>query len=134
MSLLTILILSCDMPCKEANTLVIADVVYSELYTGIYLSDDPKSEEIRVQKFLGVNNIEVRSSKRSLHIAKRAGELYAGYLGKKGMIKRILPDFLIAAQAEAISKVFVTWNPSAYNKLKLRIPVLKPNTASERYR
>ena len=51
--------------------LVIPDIVYAELYTGIFLSEDPKTEETRVQKFLGVNNIEVRGS-RSLKIAKRA--------------------------------------------------------------
>ena len=108
--------------------LVIPDVVYSELYTGIYLSEDPKLEETRVQKFLGVNNIEVRTS-RSLKTAKRAGELYARYLDKKGNVRRILPDFLIAAQVEAISSGFVTWNPDDFNILELRIPILMPSNA-----
>lgn len=108
--------------------LVMPDVVYAELYTGIYLSDDPKSEETRVQRFLAVNDIEVRTS-RSLKIAKRAGELYSKYLANRGSIRRILPDFLIAAQVEATSTAFVTWNTLDYENLGLEIPVLSPNRA-----
>ncbi len=52
--------------------LVIPDIVYAALYIGIYLSDDPNSGEARVQRFLAVNGIEIRTS-RSLKIAKRAG-------------------------------------------------------------
>jgi predicted nucleic acid-binding protein len=108
--------------------LVIPDIAYAELYVGIYLSDDPKSEETRVQRFLAVNNIEIRTS-RSLMVAKRAGELYSKYLKNKGRIQRILTDFLIAAQVEATSAAFVTWNPSDYENLGLKIPVLSPNRA-----
>ena len=108
--------------------LVIPDIVYAELYTGIYLSDDPKSVEARVQRFLAVNGIEVRMS-RSLKIAKRAGELYSKYLVNRAGGKRILPDFLIAAQVEATSAAFVTWNFLDYENLGLGIPVLSPNRA-----
>src|SRR3989304_2780278 len=59
--------------------LVMPDVVYAELYTGVFLSDNPKSEETRLQSFLAVNAIEVRTS-RSLKTAKRAGELYSRHL------------------------------------------------------
>ena len=108
--------------------LVMPDVVYAELYTGVYLSDNPKSEETRLQSFLAVNAIEVRTS-RSLKTAKRAGELYSRHLiSGEGGIRRILPDFLIAAQAEAISEAFVTWNVSDYKNLGLRIPVLSPDS------
>ena len=108
--------------------LVMPDVVYAELYTGVYLSDNPKSEEARLQSFLAVNAIEVRTS-RSLKTAKRAGELYSRpLLSGDGGIRRILPDFLIAAQAEAISEAFVTWNVSDFKNLGLRIPVLSPDS------
>lgn len=114
---------------EENKSLVIPDIVYSELYTGIYLSSNPKSEETLVQKFLAVNNIEIRTS-RSLKIARRAGELYSKYLEKRNSITtRILPDFLIAAQVEATSEAFVTWNPSDFEDLKLKIPVLLPKSA-----
>jgi predicted nucleic acid-binding protein len=59
---------------ESKTQLVIPDVVYAELYTGIFLASDPKVEEAKVQGFLGVNNIEVRTSK-SLKTVKRAGEL-----------------------------------------------------------
>jgi predicted nucleic acid-binding protein len=109
--------------------LFIPDIVYSDIYTGIYLSHDPKSEEARVQRFLAANNIEVRTS-RSLKVAKRAGELYSKFLTQKDGVKRILPDFLIAAQAEATSEAFVTWNLDDYKDLRLKIPVLSPRDAS----
>lgn len=112
---------------EENKSLVIPDIVYSALYTGIYLSVNPKSEETRVQKFLAVNNIEIRTS-RSLKIARRAGELYSKYL-KRNNFTRILPDFLIAAQVEATSEAFVTWNRGDFAGLKLKIPVLLPKTA-----
>lgn len=108
--------------------LVIPDVVYAELYTGIFLAHDPKAEEAKVQSFLGINSIEVRTS-RSLKIARRAGELYSKRLRVRGEVQRILPDFLITAQAEATSKGFVTWNEEDYEDLGLRIPVLRPNKA-----
>jgi|SRR5216684_6128756 predicted nucleic acid-binding protein len=114
---------------NESKThLVIPDVVYSELYTGIFLASDPKAEEGRVQSFLGVNSIEVRTS-RSLKTARRAGELFSKRLRVQNGIQRILPDFLIAAQAEATSKGFVTWNEEDYEGLGLGIPVLRPDDA-----
>ena len=106
--------------------LVMPDVVYAELYTGIFLASDPKVEETRVQSLLKVNGIEVRTS-RSLKVAKRAGELYSKVLRKAASFERILPDFLIAAQAEAISRAFITWNEADFKDMGLRIPVLNPS-------
>lgn len=105
--------------------LVMPDVVYAELYTGIFLAPEPKAEEARVQSLLKVNGVEVRTS-RSLKVAKRAGELYSKVLKGADSLGRILPDFLIAAQAEATSQAFVTWNEIDYRSLGLRIPVLNP--------
>ncbi|MHB1868862.1 MAG: type II toxin-antitoxin system VapC family toxin, partial [Nitrososphaerales archaeon] len=113
---------------EKKSQLVISDIVYAELYTGIYLSSDPKSEEVLVQKLLAVNEIEVRRS-GSLKIAKRAGQLYSEHIMDRKEIKRILPDFLIAAQAEATSEAFVTWNLQDYQLLGLKIPVLAPSLA-----
>jgi predicted nucleic acid-binding protein len=108
--------------------LVIPDVVYAELYTGIFLALDPKVEETKVQSVLKVNGVEVRTS-RSLKVARRAGELYSKGLRSDAPHRRILPDFLIAAQAEATSDAFVTWNEAGYRDLGLRIPVSLPNKA-----
>ena len=114
---------------KKRIRLLMPDVVYAELYTGIYLSEDPKSEEARVQSLLPVNNIEIRLP-RSLKIAKRAGELCSNHLkGRRNGARRFLPDFLMAAQAEASSEAFVTWNVIDYQRLGLEIPVLPPNRA-----
>jgi predicted nucleic acid-binding protein len=106
--------------------LVITDVVYAELYTGIFLAGIPKVEETRVQNFLKVNGVEVRTS-RSLKVARRAGELYSKVLKNARSIDRILPDLLIAAQAEATSQAFVTWNAADYRDLGMRVPVLIPS-------
>jgi predicted nucleic acid-binding protein len=108
--------------------LVIPDVVYAELYTGIFLASDPKVEETKVQSFLGINSVEVRTS-RSLKTVRRAGELYSKRLRAQGGLHRILPDFLIAAQAEATSEGFITWNEADYEDLGLRIPIHRPSKA-----
>ena len=113
---------------ENKKQLVIPDVVYAELYTGIFLASDPKVEEARVQSLLKVNGVEVRTS-RSLKVAKRAGELYSKRLKAEAGIRRILPDFLIAAQAEATSEGFVTWNDADYQNLEMHIPILRPNKA-----
>jgi predicted nucleic acid-binding protein len=113
---------------ENKKQLVIPDVVYAELYTGIFLASDPKVEEAKVQSFLRINGIEVRTS-RSLKTLRRAGEFYANRLRGRDGFQRILPDFLIAAQAEAISEGFVTLNEEDYESLGLRIPVLRPDEA-----
>jgi len=60
-----------------------------------------------------VNNIDVKYT--SSKIAKKSGELYAKNLLKsRRLMKRILPDFIIGAQAEQYSETLVTWNPSDY--------------------
>jgi len=113
---------------ESKTQLVIPDVVYAELYAGIFLASDPKAEEGKVQGFLGINSIEVRTS-RSLKTARRAGELYSKRPRARDGTERIPPDFLIAAQAEATSKGFVTWNKEDYERLGLRVPVLRPDKA-----
>ena len=113
---------------ENKRKLVIPDVVYSELYTGIFLASDPRVEEARVQGLLKVNGVEVRTS-RSLKAARRAGELYSRGIRGKAAFERILPDFLIAAQAEATSDEFVTWNDADYANMGLTIPVLRPSKA-----
>jgi predicted nucleic acid-binding protein len=106
--------------------LIIPDVVYAELYTGIFLAPNPRVEEARVQSLLKVNGVEVRTSK-SLKVAKRAGELYSKVLKAAASFDRILPDLLVAAQAEATSQAFVTWNETDYKDLGLRIPIVIPS-------
>lgn len=107
---------------NSGHEMYIVDIVYSELYTGVYLSQDPALEERLIQQFLAVNEIEVKHV--SSKISKRAGELYAKHLQKnKRPLKRILPDFLIGAHSEHQSDILVTWNPSDYD---LNIDVMTP--------
>ncbi|MDL5503619.1 MAG: type II toxin-antitoxin system VapC family toxin, partial [Candidatus Methanoperedens sp.] len=98
----------------SGHELFIADIVYAELYTGVYLSNDSIHEEKLLQQFLGVNNISVKYT--SSKTTKRAGEFYAKYLMKnKRSLKRILPDFIIAAHAEHFGDALITWNPSDFD-------------------
>lgn len=99
---------------NAGHEIYISDIVYAELYTGVYLSNDAANEEKRLERFLAVNNIEVKYN--SSKIAKRAGELYANNLLKnKRSVKRILPDFIIGAHAEQHSDILITWNHSDYD-------------------
>jgi predicted nucleic acid-binding protein len=100
---------------KDAgHEMYIADIVYAELFTGVYLSNDSAKEEKRLQRFLAVNNIEVKYT--TSKIAKRSGELYAKTLLKnKRSLKRILPDFVIGAHTEQYGDALITWNPSDYD-------------------
>jgi predicted nucleic acid-binding protein len=113
---------------EYGHELLIADIVYGELYTGIFLSEDPLIEERRMQKFLAVNEIEVKIP--SIKTAKRAGELYSNHLRRnKKTLKRILPDFIIGAHAEKYSDALITWNPADY---KIDIPVITPVDVMEK--
>jgi len=106
------------------HKIYVADIVYAELYTGVYLSQNPGLEGKRIERFLAVNDIEVKHI--SPKIAKRAGVLYAKYLlkDKKKEFKRILPDFVIGAHAEQYSGIFITWNPSDYDiNIAVKTPV-----------
>ena len=90
-----------------------------------FISQDPLLEERRVQRLLAVNRIETPPT-GSLEISKRAGEIYAKFLEKRREgVKRILPDFLIGAHAEAYASQLVTWNPEdfkSYLKIEARTP------------
>lgn len=111
---------------NSGNKMYIADIVYAELYTGLYLSGNASIEEKRIQRFLAVNEIDVKySSSRTM---KRSGELYAEFLMRNNgrTIKRILPDFMVGAHSEQHSNVLITWNPSDYN---LKIDVMTPGEA-----
>ncbi len=99
---------------NAGHEIYISDIVYAELYTGVHLSNNSANEEKRVQRFLAVNNIEVKYN--SSKSAKRAGELYAKNLLKnKRSLKRILPDFIIGAHSEQHSDALITWNHSDYD-------------------
>lgn len=114
------------------QSLLISEIVYAELYAGIELGADPKLEERKVQRFLAVNDIEVRLH-GSLDVAKRSGRIYANYLTETGATReRILPDFLVGAHAEIYGEVLATWNPKDFVKY-LRVPVLTPAQIIKRY-
>ena len=99
---------------NAGHEIYISDIVYAELYTGVYLSNDVKNEEKQLQQFLAVNIIEVKYN--SSKTAKRSGELYAKNLLKnKRSFKRILPDFIIGAPSEKHSDALITWNRCDYD-------------------
>ncbi len=107
----------------KGHEMYIADIVYAELYTGVYLSNDPANEEKRLQRFLAVNNIEIKYT--TSKTAKRAGQIYAKNLSKnRRSLRRILPDFVMEAHAEQYGDALVTWNPSDYDiNKKVMTPV-----------
>ncbi|WXG41811.1 MAG: type II toxin-antitoxin system VapC family toxin [Candidatus Freyarchaeum deiterrae] len=116
---------------EKRMSLVLSEIVYAELYTGIFLSGNPNEEENRVQKFIAANNISVHLS-GSLDVAKSAGQMFSEYLLRKRKEReRILPDFLVAAHAETYSDALVTWNPADFKEY-MSIPVLTPSEVVEK--
>jgi predicted nucleic acid-binding protein len=116
---------------EKRPSLVLSEIVYAELYTGIFLSPDPKEEENKVQKFIATNNISVHLS-GSLDVAKKAGQIFSKYiLLRSGRRERILPDFLVAAHAETYSDALITWNPADF-KDYMSTPVLTPSEIVEK--
>ena len=76
----------------EASTLgqlVICECVLAEIVPALGESD--------IQSFLSDWKISFEPS--TVKSATLAGEMYRLYLGRKGMAKRVLPDFLIGAHA-----------------------------------
>jgi len=114
------------------QSLLISEIAYAELYAGIELSTDPKLEERKVQRFLAINDIEIRLNNR-LDVAKRSGRIYAAYLTETGTThERILPDFLVGAHAEIYGEILATWNPKDFAKY-LKAPALTPTQIIQRY-
>lgn len=116
---------------EKRLSLVFSEIVYAELYTGIFLSENPQEEEVRIQKFIAANNILVHLS-GSLEVAKTAGQMFFKHLlRRKEERERILPDFLVAAHAEIYSNALVTWNPEDF-KDYMSTPVLTPSEVIEK--
>jgi len=100
--------------------LLINGIVLSELYTWVFLSRNPKQSEKELKEFLNINQIKIIMEMNE-KIFKRAGELHAKYRKRGGKRERILADFLIGAHAEEISDILVTWNPSDFSQLRIKI-------------
>lgn len=92
--------------CKAAGTVVITDVIYSELSMGMA----SKEELDEVIRSLGLERLPANDN--ALFTAGRA---YKAYKKEKGANKNnVLPDFFIGASAEEESAQLVTANHSDF--------------------
>jgi predicted nucleic acid-binding protein len=98
---------------NEGHEMYISDLVYVELYIGIYLSKDSANEKKQLQRFLAVNNIEGKYT--SSKIINDLVSFLQRTCCEISSLKRKLPNLIVGAHAEQYSDALVTWNPSVYD-------------------
>lgn len=112
----------------EGHEMYISDLVYVELYIGVYLSNDSANEKKQLQRFLAVNNIEGKYT--SSKIINDMVSFLQRTCCEISSLKRRLPNLIIGAHAEQYSDALVTWNPSDYDINKA---VMTPLEAMEEH-
>ena len=101
--------------------LIVGETVVAELMPTL-------KSEAELLKFLADLNLEfVPSTQRS---AARAGETYQEYLTNKGTAKRVLPDFLVAAHAEAHADGLLARDRGYYRSYFDSLNVVDPTDSS----
>ncbi len=113
---------------NEGHEVYISDLVYVELYIGIYLSKDSANEKKQLQRFLAVNNIEGKYT--SSKIINDLVSFLQRTCCEISSLKRKLPNLIVGAHAEQYSDALVTWNPSDYDINKA---VMTPLEAMEEH-
>ena len=113
---------------QEGHEMYISDLVYVELYVGVYLSKDPANKKKQLQRFLAVNNIEGKYT--SSKIIDDQLDFLQITCRDLSLLKRKLPNLIVGAHAEQYSDALVTWNPSDYDKNK---SVMTPLEAMEEH-
>ena len=113
---------------KKLNaSIYISLIVYSEIWTGIELIDDPREKEKSVLGFYNVlNSLGVEIVSDNVQIAKRASKAQANYKKAGGKREVLIPDFLIGANAEFVSGILLTTNPRDFMKYFPELNVLTP--------
>lgn len=98
---------------QEGHEMYISDLVYVELYIGVYLSKDSANEKKQLQRFLAVNNIEGKyTSSKIINDLVNFLQITCCDISS---LKRKLPKLIVGAHAEQYSDALVTWNPSDYD-------------------
>ncbi|MBI4777982.1 type II toxin-antitoxin system VapC family toxin [Candidatus Desantisbacteria bacterium] len=102
-------------------------VVYSEIWTGIELIDDPITKQKLINNFEQMLfSIGTKVVSDNLTIAKRAAKAQAEYKKRGGYRDVLIPDFLIGANAEFYSKKILTANPRDFMKCFPEVEVFTP--------
>jgi len=102
-------------------------VVYSEIWTGIELIDDPTEKEQAISDFEQMLcSLEIKVVPDNEVIAKRAAKAQAEYKKRGGIRDILIPDFLIGANAEFYSKRILTTNPRDFMKYFPEVEVITP--------
>ena len=99
--------------------LIICETVVAEIWPSL------RSPET-VAEFLEALNLDFVPS--TLEVAQRAGNTYTQYLANKGMAKRVLPDFLVAAHALMFADSLLARDRGYYRTYFSDLHLVEPQT------
>lgn len=102
-------------------------VVYSEIWTGIELIDDPTEKKGAISDFEQMlDSLSARVVSDNEAIAKRAARAQVEYKKRGGTRDILIPDFLIGANAEFYSRRILTTNPRDFMRYFPEVEVITP--------
>ena len=104
----------------------ISHITYAEIWVGVLASNNPKEDEIRVNKTL-YELFGVKVTDLNITIARTAAMAFLNYKNLKGTREFLIPDFLIGAHAQYYTKSILTTNPRDFQKYIPELNVLTPS-------
>jgi len=104
----------------------ISHITYTEIWVGVLASNNPKEDEIRVNKTL-YELFGVKVTDLNITIARTAAMAFLNYKKLKGTRELLIPDFLIGAHAQYYTKSILTTNPRDFLKFIPELNVLTPS-------
>ena len=104
--------------CRNQGRLVICEVVLAEIRPAL-------RNEAELYGFCGDIGLEFEAC--PLEAAALAGAMFARYLSNKGTAKRVLPDFLIGAHAQACGYPLLARDRGYYRQYFKDIKLLDPS-------
>ena len=108
--------------CRNKGRLVICEVVLAEIRPAL-------ESEAELSSFCEDIGLEFEAC--PLEAASLAGAMYARYLANKGTAKRVLPDFLVGAQAQVGGQILLARDRGYYREYFKDIELLDPSRITD---
>jgi len=110
----------------------ISHITYAEIWVGVIASQNPKKDELKVNKTL-YELFRVEITDVNITIARNAAAAFLEYKNLNGKREYLIPDFLIGAHASYYTKSILTTNPRDFLNYFPNLVVLTPAEFIENY-